>query len=147
MTRVKWTDAEIRHLSAKMDTTSRKVIAEDMGRSLPAINQMASKIKRGEVEIPLLETDKKKASTPRPARKIRVVEGQRRNNKRWTNKEILYISRTLDKNPKRVARKLKRTVSAVEAARYSYLNGSLRPSLDRESIVIKKWWKRILFKR
>ena len=64
MTRVKWTDAEIRHLIAKMDTTSRKVIAEDMGRSLPAINQMASKIKRGEVEIPLLETDKKKASTP-----------------------------------------------------------------------------------
>jgi hypothetical protein len=150
----KWSDADLRYLNAKMKTTKVKQIAETLKRSQPAVYQMISRIKKGKTIVPKLNhTDFKKDKTARVVERqkkyhknIVIVKGEKRNNKKWSNSEIIFISHTLHKKPKWVARKLKRTVGAVNAARNGYINGTLTPSLHRAAVVVLPWWKRIFKK-
>lgn len=158
----KWTDAEIRHLNVRMDTTNIKIIAEEMDRTVPSVYQKARQIRMGEVAVTMapvvnngkpkmIEADVKTFTTKKKRakrkQKIRIRRGESRHNKKWSNDEIIFISQTLNKKPEWVARKMKRTVGSVIAARYGLEARTLHVSLDRDAIIIEKWWKRIFKKR
>tara|TARA_R110000751_G_scaffold238307_3_gene339159 strand:- start:1020 stop:1496 length:477 start_codon:yes stop_codon:yes gene_type:complete len=150
----KWSDADLRYLNSKMKTTKVKNIAETLKRSEPAIRQQISRINRGLTVVPKLNhtkfTKERTAKVIEPVSKghsiIIIRSGDSRKNKKWCNREIIFISQTLHKKPKWVARKLKRTVGSVNAARNSYIKGGLSPSIHRKAVVVLPWWKQIFKK-
>ena len=143
MKRGKWTQTEIRHVAARMQNKNYQEISDDLGRSSAAVQQMASKIRRGVITVasiedevfPLVATTKKHIP--------KYHNGQSRNGRKWSNREIKYLVKTLHHHPERVGKKLQRTTGSIKTARGLFYKGELKIEDHRAMMYRVPWYKRL----